>query len=732
MVYQKTLFMSISQSLLDRVNRLRAQIDDLRYRYHVLNDPEVTDAMYDPLMDELKKIEAEYPELITPESPTQRVAGKPAEGFEKVTHQVPQWSFNDAFDDNDIKDWEERILKMLEKDLGERPTDVSYVCELKIDGLHMVLTYENGALVTAATRGDGRVGENVTQNIRTIQSVPLRLKENVNLVAEGEVWLARDMLEKINVERKANDEPLFANPRNAAAGTIRQLDPSIVAKRKLALTAYDISLFSNVIAKSDAGAMQQSPKITSNSDDKVGSEREGIASPRTLARSDMSGLDISTQEKELVLLKSLGFKTDAHWKVCRNLDDIFAFYRDWEKKKDSQPFWIDGVVIKVNQKRYQELLGYTGKAPRWAIAFKFPAEQGTTKIVDVYWQVGRTGALTPVALMEPVKLAGTTVTHATLHNFDEIERLGVKVGDTVVVEKAGDIIPKVVRVHEKMRTGSEKKIQQPKKCPICSGPVGNYGSSSQDDDKSVALYCLNKNCFAKEKERIVHFVGKHAFDIDGCGEKIVEQLINEGLIKDAADLFTLKVGDLLPLERFAEKSAENLVTAISSARNTTFARFIIALSIPHVGEETAEDLAKHFGTLEKLQSATIDELYEVYGIGEKVARSLQAYFSDPEHQKFITKLLKNGVIVKAETREKTSAAGPLTGLTFVLTGTLASLSRDEAKEKIKALGGDVSESVSKKTSYVVVGENPGSKRDKAESLGVKILTEEEFLVLIAL
>jgi DNA ligase (NAD+) len=675
--------MATIKETLDRVSRLRAQIDDLRYRYHVLNDPEVTDAMYDPLMDELRKIEAEHPEFITSDSPTQRVAGKPSEGFEKITHRVPQWSFNDAFDEDDLKDWEERILKMLEKELGERPKDISYVCELKIDGLHMVLTYEDGLLKTAATRGDGKVGENVTQNIRTIESVPLKLRENVSGVFEGEVWLARTMLDTINKERKARGEPLFANPRNAAAGTIRQLDPKIVAERKLALTSYDIS----------------------------------------------SGEVPALQEEELRRLKVLGFKTDEHWRVCKTTEDIMIFYRDWQGKKNSQPFWIDGVVIKVNQRRYQDLLGFTGKAPRWALAFKFPAEQGTTKISEVYWQVGRTGALTPVALMEPVKLAGTTVTHATLHNFDEIERLGVRIGDTVVVEKAGDIIPKVIRVLEKMRTGKEKKIAQPEECPVCGSGVESRKSAS-DKEESVALYCSNKQCYAQERERITHFVGKHAFDIDGCGEKIIEQLISEGIIKDAADLFTLKVGDLLPLERFAEKSAENLVAAIASARTVTLGRFLVALSIPHVGEETAEDLARQFGSLEKLQAANEEELYAISGIGEKVAQALLEFWSDKQNQDFVQKLLKNGVVIKAQPSLLAVKAGPLTGKTFVLTGTLTMMSRDEAKEQIKALGGETAESVSKKTSYVVAGDNPGSKLAKAQSLGVPVLDEQLFLKML--
>jgi DNA ligase (NAD+) len=383
-----------NEQLAEHVQKLRLQVDDLRHRYHVLNDPEVTDAMYDGLMDELRKIEAEHPELVSPDSPTQRVAGVPLDKFEKVSHQVPQWSFNDAFSEQDIVDWEERILKILEKNLGERPKDISYVCELKIDGLHIVLTYEQGKLVRAATRGDGNVGENVTQNIKTIASVPLILAEPVDLIAEGEAWLGSAMLETINAERKKNNEPLFANPRNVAAGTIRQLDAKIVAERKLTLTVYDIS---------------------------------SVPVPLT-------------QEAELNRLKELGFKTDIHWRVVQDVAGIMKFYNEWRDKKSSQPFWIDGVVIKVNERKYQDALGFTGKAPRWAIAFKFPAEQGSTIVQEVYVQVGRTGALTPVALLSPVKLAGTTVTHATLHNFDEIERLGLKIGDHVIVEKAGETL----------------------------------------------------------------------------------------------------------------------------------------------------------------------------------------------------------------------------------------------------------------------------------------------------
>ncbi len=696
------------KNLLQKIQKLRSQIDDLRYRYHVLNDPEVTDAMYDGLMNELRKIEEQHPELITPDSPTQRVAGKPLDEFKKITHQVPQWSFNDAFNSIDITDWIERITRMLEKQYGAVPKDLNYVCELKIDGLHMVLTYENGLLRTAATRGDGKVGEDVTSNVKTIQSVPLKLREPVSMVAEGEVWLGREMLEKLNVERKKQGEALFANPRNAAAGTIRQLDPNIVAKRKLSLTTYDISHITyHVTRNMEHGTSEM----------------------------------IETQEEELLALKNLGFLTDSHWKVCDNLGEILAVYKDWEDKKDSQPFWIDGIVIKVNQKKYQDALGFTGKAPRWAIAFKFPAEQGKTVVREVYWQVGRTGALTPVALMDPVKLAGTTVTHATLHNFDEIKRLGVRVGDTVIVEKAGDFIPKVVRVLDKLRSGKEKTIREPEKCPICHSQVhrievlaGKQKDSSpalggiRNDNTSVGLFCTNSKCYAQEAERLKHFASKHAFDIDGLGEKIVEHLMNEGLVKNPADIFALTKGDLEPLERFAEKSADNLINSIEKAKKVTLQRFVYSLGIRHVGEETAIRLANHFSSLDKIMEAGLEELQKVNDIGPRVAESLKEWFEEKENRELIKDLLKNGV--KIRNLQPTTYNLQLTGQTFVLTGTLSTMTRDEAKEKIRQLGGEVSESVSKKTNYVVAGENAGSKLERARTFGVKIIDEKKFVELI--
>ncbi|MFH1790322.1 MAG: NAD-dependent DNA ligase LigA [bacterium] len=672
----------MSEDLKDHVKKLRVQIDELRHRYHVLNDPEVTDSMYDGLMNELCKIELAHPELITTDSPTQRVAGQPLDKFEKIEHSVMQWSFNDAFNQNDMEDWHKRILRFLEKELGHRPKDLDYTCELKIDGLHVVLTYEKGRLKTAATRGDGKIGEDVTQNIKTILSAPVNLSDKIDIVAEGEIWMDREHFDDLNEQREKDQQPLFANPRNAAAGTIRQLDSKIVAERKLDLTVYDIS----------AGDIP------------------------------------ATQAQELEKLGKLGFKTDQNWLVCKTIKQIMDFHAKWQKGKNSQPFWIDGVVVKVNQKKYQDILGYTGKAPRWAIAFKFPAEQSTTKIKDIYVQVGRTGALTPVALMEPVKLAGTTVTHATLHNFDEIKRLGVKIGDTVVVEKAGDIIPKVVRVLDKMRTGREKSVAEPKTCPICHSEVKRQEIVDKKQQVSAGLFCVNSKCYAQELKQIIHFVSKKAFNIDGLGKKIVEQLLNEGLIKSPADLFILSMGDLQPLERFAEKSAENLIKAIDNSKRINLACFVYSLGIRHVGEETAVALAQEFGSLDKLMTAGAEDLAKIQDVGPQVAQSIHLYFSDKEKQDFMAELARNGVVIhKINGKLKNTK---FAGKTFVLTGSLSSLTRDQAKEKIRGLGGDVSGSVSKKTDYVVAGENSGNKHDKALILGVKILDEQQFLNLM--
>ena len=637
-----------------RIDKLIKQIDDLRYRYHVLNDPTVSDQIYDSLEQELVELEKEFPELKQPDSPLQRIGGKPLDKFTKVRHQVRQWSFNDAFSAAELADWEERIKKILIKELGHQPK-LEYVCELKIDGLHVVFIYKNGLLKLAATRGDGVIGEDVTQNIKTIQSVPLRLKKPVDVIVEGEVWLSQNQLEEINKQRKKENQPEFANPRNAAAGTIRQLDSRIVAKRKLDCFVYDWS--------------------------------GGIGTPPP------------TQLVELKELADLGFKVNDNYKLCYDLKEVFAFWQNWSKKRASQPYWIDGVVVKVNSRQYQEKLGYVGKAPRWAIAFKFPAEEVTTVIEDIKVQVGRLGTLTPVANLRPVKLAGTTVKRATLHNEDQIKRLGVRIGDTVVIRKAGEIIPEVVSVLPKLRTGKEKEFKMPHKCPVCGSGV--------------------------EKKT----VSRKAFDIDGLGEKIVIQLMEEGLIKTPADIFKLEKDDLIPLERFAQKSAENLIEAINQAKKISLARFIYALGIANVGEETAIDLANQFGSIEKLKKAKIDDLENVADVGPIVAKSIGSWFSEAKNIGLIDELEKAGVEISSQ-KVISKKTGPLAGKKIVVTGSLESISRDEAKEKIRQAGGDWVSAVSRNTDYVVVGKEPGSKFTKAKGLGVKIINEKEFLNLL--
>lgn len=664
-----------------KVKKLREQIRDLRYRYHVENDPEVTDAMYEGLMDELKQIEEEHPELVTEDSPTQRVVGEPADDFDKVEHLVEQHSFNDAFGKQDMLDWEERMMKRLEKELGERPDDMNYTAELKIDGIHIVLTYKNGRLVTGATRGDGEVGEDITRNIKTIHSIPLKIDEKETMVVEGEAWMSEKTLEEINERRKEDGKAEFANPRNAAAGTLRQLDPKVVARRNLSFTAYDITY----------------------------------------------GPAPDTQEEGLKKLENLGFPTEEDWEVCDGIDEIMDTYNKWvDREKTGKPFWIDGLVVKVNQKRYQDILGYVGKGPRWAIALKFPAEQGTTEIKDVYWQVGRTGRLTPVALLEEVDLAGTTVTHATLHNYDEIQELGVKVGDQVVVEKAGDIIPQVVRVLDKMRDGDEQKIEEPKECPICDSEVKR--EELKTEEESADLFCSNPDCYAKELESIKHFVSQDAFDIEGLGEKIVKQLLDEGLIKDAADIFTFKRGDLEPLERFAEKAADNLVTAIDDSKEISLPRFLYALGIEHVGDETAYLLSENFGNLEKIKKASREELEEIDDIGPRVSQSIVEFFNDEKNQELIKELKENGVKIQNFQADTTDE---LEDEVFVFTGTLEDFTRDEAQREVRERGGDPASSVSSNTDYVVVGDNPGSKYEKAKELDIEILNEEEFKELIS-
>lgn len=661
-----------------RAEKLRELISDLRYRYHVLNDPKVTDDIYTSLTEELKEIEKRYPDLITADSPTQRVAGEPLAKFKKVKHAIRQWSLNDAFAENDITAWDERNKTGLEKAVGHKPGKISYDCELKIDGLHVILTYEKGKLVTAATRGNGLVGEDVTLNVRTIDSVPLKLRKPVSVVVEGEIWLSKKELERINSEQQKNNLPEFANPRNAAAGTIRQLNPKVAADRKLDTFIYDLSV----------------------ADFKLP----------------------NTQSEELETLRELGFKVNRNHKLAEGIDEVIKFWKASEKKKTDQDYWIDGVVVKINRRDYQEALGYTGKAPRFAIAAKFEPEKATTIVENIVVQVGRTGRLTPVAVMQPVSVAGSTVTRASLHNEDYINELDVRIGDTVVLHKAGDVIPEIVEVLPKLRTGKEKKFHMPKKCPVC-------GSRTERIEGEADYRCTNpRGCVVQKVRGLIHFVGRSGFDIVGLGDKLVERFVQEGMVKEPADFWRLKKEDIAGMERLGEKSAENLVNAIQERKEIELQRFISALGIPNVGWETAHDLAEHFYSLEKLQSASLEEIQSINNVGPVVAESIYEFFNSYHAKKEISNLLKTGVRVLQYHPEKKGSK--LAGQTFVITGSLSSMSREEAKDKIEKLGGKASESVSSKTSYLVVGDEPGSKLDKAKKFGVKVLDEKGFLELI--
>ncbi|MEK7118658.1 MAG: NAD-dependent DNA ligase LigA, partial [Patescibacteria group bacterium] len=648
----------------DRVKKLRRTIDRHRYLYHVLDREEITPSALDSLKDELVRLETQYPSLVTPDSPTQRVAGKPLQEFKKIKHQVPQWSFNDAFSVEDVVAFDERVKRFLEKaGARERPT---YACELKIDGLKVVYEYKKGRFYRGTTRGDGVIGEDVTHNIRTILSVPLKLTEPLDCIVEGEVYMRKSVLEALNRERKKLGEEPFANPRNIAAGSIRQLDPKIAASRRLDTFIYDIA------------RIEKFPK---------------------------------SQCEELQLLQKLGFKVNKHFKHVSGVGGIVDYWREWQKKAPREDYQIDGVVVKVNEEPLQKRLGYTGKAPRFGIAFKFPAEQVTTVVEDIVLQVGRTGVLTPVAHLRPIQVYGSVVSRATLHNEDEINRLDVRIGDTVVLQKAGDVIPDIVKVLPEMRSGKEKKFVWPKHVAICGGDGKIERIPGQ-----VAWRCVNKNSFAQIKRRFYHFVGKHAFDIDGLGPKIVDVLLEQGLVTGFDDIFTLKRGDLLALPRFAEQSADNLLSAIEKAKKVTLTRFVIGLSIPQVGEETAHDLAVYFGSLEKISTASADELLQVNEVGPIIAESIVRWFRSSENKRSVAKLLKVVSIEKQSYNKRQN--GFFSGKTVVLTGTLSAMSRDAAKAKIRGEGGDISGSVSQETDYVIVGDNPGSKLNDAKKLGI--------------
>jgi len=677
---------SASKEIIERAKKLRETIEKHRHLYHTLDKPEISDTAYDALVVELEELEKKYPKLKNADSPTERIGGEPLKEFKKVTHTVPQWSFNDAFNEEEVKAFDERVKKFLfaARDRAISPT---YDCELKIDGLKVVLEYEKGVFIRAATRGDGTVGEDVTSNVKTIRSVPLKLSRPVSVIVEGEIWLSKKSLENLNKKREKEGEALFANPRNAAAGSIRQLDPKIAASRNLDNFAYDL-----------AKTSEKFPP---------------------------------TQNEELEYLKELGFTVNPHHALALNTAQIMDYWRLWQKKRDSVDYLLDGIVIKVNEKEYEDALGYTGKAPRWAIAFKFPAEQVTTVVKDIIFQVGRTGVITPVAIFSPVKVAGSTVARATLHNEDEIKRLDVRIGDTVIIQKAGDVIPDIVSVVRELRTGKEKPFSFPTHVPECGGDGKIERIPGQ-----AAHRCVDRNSFTLLCRKLRYATSKPALNIDGVGPKIIDAFLEHGLISSLPDIFELEKDEILELPRFAELSAENIVKSVEVARKTTLPRLITALSIDHVGEETAYLLAGHFKTIETLRSASKEDLDlpageagKINGVGPVVAESLAKWFSSKANAKMLDRLLSHLKIEKAAPAAAVGAAR-LANLTFVLTGTLSSLERNEAESKIRALGGKVSSSVSKKTSYVVAGAEPGSKLEKANELGVKTLSEQEFLKLL--
>lgn len=669
-----------------RIERLKKVIAHHRYLYHVLDKQEISPDALDSLKHELYLLEQRYPEFITPDSPTQRVGGKPLDEFEKVCHLVPMLSIEDIFSEKELRDWEKYLKRLVPEE------KIDFFCELKIDGFAVGLIYKNGLFVRGATRGDGKTGEDVTQNLKTIESIPLSLtlhhclpsdmKEveyNLKKIIEkgeieirGEVYIDKKDFEKLNQEREKRGEPAFSNPRNLAAGSIRQLDPELASSRPLKFLAYDL----------------------------------------------VTNVGQTTHSQEHKILPLLGFRTDPG-KKCRNIEEIIDFWRKVSKKRDALPFQIDGIVVNVDNNALFKKLGVAGKSPRGVRALKFSPQQATTRILDIKVQIGRTGAVVPVAYLKPVKVGGVTITRATLHNYDQIKRLGVKIGDTVIVERAGDVIPAVVKAFPELRDGTEKDFRMPRFCVVCKTRLIK-------PDGEVVWRCPNPNCPARKRELLCHFVSKKAFDIGGLGPKIVDQLLDKGLISQPSDIFTLKEGDLLPLERFAEKSAKNIILAINKSKKIPLSRFIYSLGIRHVGEETAIVLAQYFGNIEKLKNASREELEKIPDIGPEVSESIYKFFRSKNNLKKVDKLIRAGVeILPPEKFGK-----KLAGKTFVLTGTLKSLTRAEAEKKIRLLGGHPSSSVSKETDFLVVGKKPGSKLNKAKKLGVKIIDEKKFLELI--
>lgn len=654
-------------SVSKKIESLREQLRHHEHLYYVLDAPEITDAEYDAMLRELQALEAAHPELVTEDSPTQRVGGKPREGFVKVPHSSPMLSLDNALNEAELRDFDRRVRNLL----GENE-EFRYVAELKFDGLSLAVHYRDGKLAQALTRGDGTTGEDVTENARTIRSLPLRASfPEARTEVRGEVVFTRKAFEKLNEERTGEGLPLFANPRNAAAGSLRVLDPSITASRRLEYFAYFL-----------------------------------IPPP-------------PTQTETLQQLKEMGFRVGTQWHSCSDIEALVAFCKEWEEKRDSLPYEIDGVVCKVDSVAQQQRLGWTAKAPRWAIAYKFPARQEETVVENIEVQVGRTGALTPVAHLRPVSISGVMVSRATLHNEDEIERLGVEIGDTVLVERSGDVIPKVVRVVKK---GAEAKaFHMPKACPVCGGEIVRA-------EGEAASRCINVNCPARLKETILHWAARGVMDIDGMGEALVDQLVDKGLVSNVADIYALKFDDLVSLERMGEKSAQKLLANIDRSRSAPLPRILNGLGISFVGERTAQLLAETFGDLNKIAHADEDELQKANEVGPKVAQSIRKFFAEPHNHRLIDRLRDEGFHFTHEIKKR--EGGPLAGLTFVLTGTLPHLTRDDVKQSIEAAGGKVAGSVSKKTNYVVAGEEAGSKLDKARELGVAVIDETGLLALI--
>ena len=694
-----------------RVAKLREQIDKANHEYHILDAPTISDQVYDALLRELTGIEAEHPELVTPDSPTQRVGAAPSRRFAPVTHAAPMLSLGNAFAEAELRAFDQRVRKALGRD------DVGYVCELKIDGLAINLTYEDGRFVQGATRGDGTTGEDVTANLRTIKSIPLTLRDRVEgrIDVRGEVYLPHAAFAATNAERIARDEPPFANPRNAAAGAVRQLDPAQTAKRNLAMWAY------SAVAAGDGAA--------------------GAAGGGHSA----AGLDVTSQHALLARLRSLGVRTNPHATTAADIDAVLAFVAEWERKRHDLDYGTDGIVVKVDAVADQERLGYVARSPRWAIAYKFPAEQATTTVEEIKVSVGRTGTLTPVAWLAPVLVGGTTVQRATLHNLDEVRRLDVRVGDRVIIQRAGDVIPEVLRVEPPIVPKGKRKpkrrpeFEMPERCPVCEGPV-------EHPENEVAYRCANPTCSAKTGQRIGHFVSRGAFDIEGVGEALIVQLQERGLVTVPADLFFLGKDDLLGLDRFAEKSASNILERITAAKTRPLGRIVHGLGIRHVGETTADDLARWLAerlsgapdfapTFERvlalLRAATVEELQAIPGVGAKVAASIAEFFHRPEEQRSLDRLAAAGIRATLPAARPAAAGGAFAGKTVVFTGTLERRTREEAEEIVRGLGAKTSGAVSAKTDLVVAGPGAGSKRAKAEQLGVKVVDESGFDGMLA-